>query len=729
MPTTLWALAQITFAAPAMLWGALAAAGPILIHLALRARSQRVALPTVQFVIKTQQQTESWRRIKHLLLLLLRTLAILLLVAALARPTLRTAAFSTMTRGPVEAVFCLDDSASMGVRSQDETRFELARAIAAKLLRDRTRFPPNSRLALLTGSLPSGATRLSPDVEYIRQQVEQLEVADHDRGVGGMLDHAYALLEEGALETREIYVFGDLTQQAWRGVPVGVYASRKDVQVFCIDVGTETDTNVALLDPVLPDRTVPAGAAAQIAIGLRSGDAGGKASLEVVLDGDPRWRLGPLSLKHREIVQKTAELTNLPPGLHQGEIRLRPDDALSADNVRYFSLHVGPLPRIAVIGRPDSQVVTIVSAMMAPANLPAERSRVALTQRRVDELGGMADLADQVAVVLADAASVPPAAFARLAEYVATGGQLIVIPGPSLEAGGYADGEAVLAALPAEVITPAQAVHVAPLDDPHPLLAPFRAGSGLSLCEPAIRRYVRFDEPLGGGQVLARMEDGAAALIIRQIGRGRSVALAFSPVREWSDFAIDAGPMLVLLNGLIAETLPRVCLARNLRVGRLTRLGLSEAGGRQRDGGGTASKDGRLVTITSPTRRESWPVAVHPDDGSVQAVTDRSGHYLIRSEARPERGGLGYSVNTPAEESNLSRAPMTAIASRFPPGRVQRVQRLDELVLTGQPGAATHALTGWLALALLGLLLAESFLSNRFHRQPEEDQAGPGGGV
>ncbi len=726
-----WVLGPVTFGAPAMLWGALAAGGPVLIHLMLRNKARRMPLPTVRFVIKTQRRTQAWQRLKHILLLLLRILAILLLVAVLARPTLETAALSAGSRRPVAAVFCLDDSASMGYRNENVTRFERARGLAVRALRDRDRFPPGSTLALLTGSTPVGATRLSLDVDYIRQRVEQLEGGEHDRGVGGMIEHAYRLLDEADLPAREIYVFGDLTRQAWRDVPVGAYAERSGVQVFCVDVGVEEPVNVAVLDPVLPDRTVSAGATVRVRFGLQVTGARQPRSLEVALDGKPYWRLGRVAPEQAERSFQV-ELAKLAPGLHQGEIRLRPEDPLRADDVRYFSLHVGSLPKVLVVGESTSPVAAVVSAMIAPADLPANRQRTELTQVAPADLARVEDFSTFLAVLLADVASVPRAVAGGLVRYVTGGGLLMVVPGPALDPAGYAEAEGSLAAVPAEVVVPDKPVHIAPPDKPHPWVARFQDGSGLSLSEPSVRRYLRFGELLEGAQVLAAMDDGAPAIVVRQIGRGRSTVLAFSPVREWSDFAVDAGPLLVLLHAALTEAMPRSAGAWNLRVGERAAIplprgvqdGVPATG--QDQTGVAAGQDGAGVafTVTSPTRRASWPAAVDRETRTLQPVTDRVGHYLIVREGDEAPSGIAYSVNTPAGESDLRRTPTEAIAACFPPDSVRCVRDLDELRGADESQVAMHALGGWLALVLLALMIAESFLSNRFHRAPASEEPG-----
>jgi hypothetical protein len=708
-------LGPITFAAPMMLWGALAAAAPIVIHLMMRSKPQRLPLPTIRFILKTHQQTQARHRLKHLLLLLLRMLLILLLVGALARPTVRTAVLAPTSRAPAEAVLCLDDSASMDYRSQGVSRFEQARDLAVRLLRDRGRFPSGSRAALLTGSVVSGA-RLSLDIDSIRSQAGLREVAQHDRGVGRMLERAYALLGEGTLATKEIYLFGDLTRQSWKDVPTGAFSAAKGVQVFCLDVGVDTSTNFALLDPAVPDRPVSAGAAVQIRVAVQAGQAGGRREVEAIVDTKTRWRREGISLQPRQVSQQAVSLSDLAPGLHQGELRLSPEDPLEIDNVRYLSLSVGDPPRVLLVGNPESEVAAVVTAMLAPAGLPADRRRIELSRMTPAELNRARALEPCSAVLLVDTASVAAAAFARLGEFVTAGGWLIVIPGPAMDPGGYQTGGGVLAALPAEVVSPAKPVHIAPLERAHPLLARFQDGSGLSLSEPAVLRYVRYGPPLEGGQSLAVLDAGPPAIVARPIGRGTSVVLAFSPTREWGDWAADAGPLLVLLNTMIADSFPRATGASNLRVGQEARLPVLPSRATSQP------RDRRTATITSPTRRQSWPAAIESEDATVQAITDRCGHYRIRIDGDDGAAEVGYSVNTPAEESQLDRLSPVEIEARFAPGCVRVVKGLAELSPERSASDTSHDLTGWLALGLLALLLAEGLLSNRFYRQPEGEE-------
>lgn len=706
-------IAQVTFGAPVVLWGALAAAGPILIHLILRTRAQLTPLPTVRFVIQTQQQTKTRQRLRHLLLLLLRILALLLLVGALARPRLATRAFSAPTRAPTEAIFCLDDSASMRYRSQEQTCFDRARTFATTLLEDRRRFPTGSRAGLMTSSGITSA-RLSLDVDGLRRQADALRAGYHGRGVGRMLTRAAALLDSGVLDAKEIYLLTDRTRNAFQDLRNDFLRDQKDVMVYCLDVGVEQDINFALVLSEVPDRAVPVGTNVQIGFRVRPGGVPGRRSVEILIDGRPRWRSGPMQLEARRPRSLSASLANLLPGVHQGEIRLEPADPIDVDNVRYFTVEVGARPKALLIGPAGSQVADLVAAMVAPQAVPEEARRVDLTRIDSPDPPSPPELEAYEAVVLADVAQLSPEAGERLRKFVTRGGCLVFVPGPRLDVEAPGELASLLPAPPRAVVTPDEALHITSPEADHPFLAPFGDASGLSLSEPAVRRYVRFGSPAEGSRILARLSDGSPAILTRRWGQGRTVALAFAPIRTWGEFAFDAGPMLVLLHTILGRTVAESTPPRHLTVGALAHARFASP----RDPS-DARPIATSISIDGLTERRRWQRPIEPDTGRVPLVTESPGHYVV---GRDNEGGtppIRYSVNVPDDESDLRRVTESDLLRRFPQGRFEIVREPEDLRPVSQRGAATHELTGWLALALLGVLIAESMLSNRFYRRPE----------
>src|SRR3954447_6628255 len=106
----------MSFAAPYMLWGALAAAIPIILHFFYRSRYRTVPWAAMKFLLAAIEQTSRRLKFQELFLLLLRIFLMLLLAFALARPS--SSAVSQGAGGDaVDAVLIIDQSLSMSARS------------------------------------------------------------------------------------------------------------------------------------------------------------------------------------------------------------------------------------------------------------------------------------------------------------------------------------------------------------------------------------------------------------------------------------------------------------------------------------------------------------------------------------------------------------------------------------------------------------------------------------
>src|SRR5439155_12510612 len=125
----------MSFLAPAFFIGLAAIAVPILIHLIQKERKEVIHFPSLMFIRRIPYQSVQRRKIHNWLLLLLRTAAIALLVAAFARPFLTQdpTKVSASASGAREVVILLDHSASMGYGDHWQKAQEAARKVIAGL--------------------------------------------------------------------------------------------------------------------------------------------------------------------------------------------------------------------------------------------------------------------------------------------------------------------------------------------------------------------------------------------------------------------------------------------------------------------------------------------------------------------------------------------------------------------------------------------------------------------
>ena len=83
---------SITVLNPALWAGAAVLLAPLIVHLLTRRRARRLVFPTVRFLRQSRAEQSALYRLRHLVLLLLRTLFLLFLLLAFLRPIAHRAA-------------------------------------------------------------------------------------------------------------------------------------------------------------------------------------------------------------------------------------------------------------------------------------------------------------------------------------------------------------------------------------------------------------------------------------------------------------------------------------------------------------------------------------------------------------------------------------------------------------------------------------------------------------
>ncbi|MFT6881162.1 MAG: hypothetical protein ACJARG_002098, partial [Arcticibacterium sp.] len=112
---------------PSMLWGLLALAVPVIIHLFNFRRTKKVYFTNVAFLKKVETETSSFRRLKQWLILLSRLLFIASLVLAFAQPFIpsKNGGDSNETARGTNGLY-LDNSLSMSNTTDNKRFIDLA---------------------------------------------------------------------------------------------------------------------------------------------------------------------------------------------------------------------------------------------------------------------------------------------------------------------------------------------------------------------------------------------------------------------------------------------------------------------------------------------------------------------------------------------------------------------------------------------------------------------------
>jgi hypothetical protein len=186
---------SVFFLYPLFLFGLAAAALPVLIHLLNRRKLKRVQFPAVRFILLSQKRISRSYRLRHWILLALRTLAIVFLALLLANPIFQTGAGLFAGGGPVALVVLLDNSLSMRW-SGDGNGFKQGKDAARLLI---SALGDGDRAAIVPTNLSGDESfRLTGQKDVLLRELDGIEIADGTANLNLALSKAYELLQQPA---------------------------------------------------------------------------------------------------------------------------------------------------------------------------------------------------------------------------------------------------------------------------------------------------------------------------------------------------------------------------------------------------------------------------------------------------------------------------------------------------------------------------------------------------
>lgn len=312
----------MSFLAPLYLFLGGAIAVPLLLHLMRRRTGRRVEFPAARYLARAEKEHSRNLRIRNLLLMLLRVLALLAVAVAAGRPVAR---WLGSGHAPTALAIVIDNSLSSSMVVNGHPLLDQFKATARDALSSAT---SSDRLWLVTidGSVHGGSAGL------LRDELNRLEPIAGAGDPAAALTRAAAVIRASGLDARQIALLTDGQRTEWQNAP-----AIPDVQlvVHVPSIAPPPNRAVVLADP-RPVRWTPHGS---IATRFLSRDS---TTYRITLNG--RTFARGTAAPNEEVTVRAA-----PPerGWVAGTVELEPDE-LPGDNVRNFAVWIGAAPGVAV---------------------------------------------------------------------------------------------------------------------------------------------------------------------------------------------------------------------------------------------------------------------------------------------------------------------------------------------------------------------------------------------
>ncbi|MBI5772682.1 MAG: BatA domain-containing protein [Verrucomicrobia bacterium] len=516
----------MSFLAPLFLVGALAVALPVVFHLIRRTTRERVPFSSLMFLTATPPRVTRRSRLENIFLLLLRCLVIGLLAVGFARPFLRHAETAAAESGPGRRVLVLvDTSASM----RRDGLWAGAQAQAAEVLK---KLSPMDQAAVfafdrtLNRRVSFEDWETLPLAERAATALKRLESA----GPGWAATHLDAALTGAAeaLEGRE-----SAARQIPRKKQLVVISDFQEGSRLNTLQGFEWPKEIEIVPaPVKSRRTLNAGLQL-VPEGEESGKSDAGTRVRVMNAADSKreqFQIGWVRGAEKSFAGAAVDVY-VPPGQSRvvnaptpptgavaERVWLKGDDE-EFDNV-VFALATPPTrANVLYLGRDDGKDTAQPLYFLRRAFQETRRQVVQVIARTPDAVLTAADLERVSLIVVGDAPSTERLGFLRQA---LAGGKIVLFTLKSREAAAPLGPLLGVEDLRADEAAVANYAMWAEIDFQHPLFAPFADPRFSDFTKIHFWKHRRLPvEKIPGARVLARFDNGDAALVEAAAGKGR----------------------------------------------------------------------------------------------------------------------------------------------------------------------------------------------------------------
>ena len=684
----------MSFLAPLFLLGALGIALPVLFHLIRRSSKEQFPFSSLMFLQPSPPRVTRRSRLEHIFLLLLRCLVLCLLALGFARPFFQKpilAGQSPQTNRKI--ILLLDTSASM----RREGLWTAAVAKSGEILRDTS---PADQVAVYTFDTRARPflgfeqwTAMNPGerAALTTERLAALKPGWAATHLGNALTAAAEAFTEADKSEqnpgpRRIVLISDL-QEGARLDGLQGYDWPRGVEVQIEPVQPRRPTNAGL--QWMQEAANSTAPVADPGLRIRVSNSANARREQFQIHWDGVAGAAPLDVYVPPNQSRIVQAPKLPPGITGERLVLTGDDD-DFDNTVYILQPHAEQISVLFIGDDPEKDSTQPLYYLKRAFQQTRREDIAVKTSPNSAPFSPADLAGARLLIATDQLSENQIPGAQ--KFLADGGTIMFV----MKNAAVADSIGRLAGVDGLVADEAAVTNYAmfgQIDFTHPLFAPFADPRFSDFTKIHFWKYRRLDAgKLPDARVLARFDDGDAALVEIPRGNGRLLVLTSGWQPADSQLALSSKfvPLLYAildLSGGIKAQPTQFHVGDDVNLADLT-----------------ASSTAQPITVRKPDGTQTQL----PSGETRFAQTGAPGIYTVTSAQPP----VSFAVNLDPAESRTAPLPIDGLerlSVPLKPRQIELTRQLDEKRrLHDTELENRQKLWRWLTLAALVVLLCET---------------------
>lgn len=392
------------FGSPWILWALAAIAIPIIIHLFYFRRYKKIYFSDITFLKEAIIEQKKTGRLKNILILLSRILAVIFLVLAFALPFFGKD--KTAQSPSDKLIVYIDNTFSMSQLSNNRTLLEEAKWKASALVEQ---LAPEQQVMVLTNDLESSNLSFYSPAEA-KKIVSDITFSSTSLSVENWNSRIAQLLKDLHEKNVHTYYFSDFQEHALPQTWDSLFISSTLIPIQNKSSNNISIDSISLIDPIFHREAVN-----KLLVKIKN--QGPKISTQLQLSAQGEVvAVKDIVLQKDQTLVDTLSLNAKSNGWQKGQVSVQ-DAGIAFDNILYFAVDASVQNKVLLIEEVNS-----------PKNIYQvfQSDRSFITQRQSSSTATVSQ--DYSLIVLNQVQNISTILQDQLVEFVANGGNLYVIP-------------------------------------------------------------------------------------------------------------------------------------------------------------------------------------------------------------------------------------------------------------------------------------------------------------
>ncbi len=399
---------------------------PIIIHLFHFRRQKVLYFSSLKFIRFIEQENKSTQKLRHLLVLISRCLALIFIVLAFALPIIPLNKNGINGGKNVLAIY-IDNSFSMSAIGEEGELLSEAREMAKRMLEQT---PLETRILLFTNKMEGVEQRLLTKMEAL-SYLDNIEPTSIRRNIGDVLSWQKNFLDKEhseveRLKTRQIVLLSDFQSSTFNTEHV---KEDKNANYYAFQLLPEDPGNLFIDSVWFATPVHKSGEPNELFVRLQNDSKSERVNLELSAKIGIQRRTMFLDLAPNEQRTTSFPFTEKGTGFKQGMVSIS-DKQLYWDDDFYFAYEVAKSAEVLILNAENASTKVTQVFSVEPFYHTTSIPSTNYTK----------DLLNQTNLVVMNGLNgIPSGLSTDLAEYHQKGGAVFVIPGNQINRSDYAD--------------------------------------------------------------------------------------------------------------------------------------------------------------------------------------------------------------------------------------------------------------------------------------------------